>query len=71
MEFITGSTRVNRESIVNGDQMELARVSYTKEMNERAEYMGYELSQPENVNRYSDCFACKDDSGIAVSTIRR
>ena len=71
VETITGSTRVNRENISNGDALELARVSYMKEMNERAEWLGFELSKPENINRYSDCFACKDEHGLGVSTIRR
>lgn len=78
VEYITGSTRVNREAITNGDQLELLRVNYTKEMNSRAEYLGEQLSdEPDEgnphsgVNTYSDCFACKDPHGIQVKTIRR
>ena len=70
VENITGSTRVIRENIVNGEQMELLRVSYTKEMNDRAEWLGQELSG-DQVNKYADCFVCKDETGLNVSTMRR
>lgn len=71
VEQITSSTRVNRENIVAGDQMELNRVGYTKEMNERAAWLGAELALPENIDTYSDCFTCKDETGLNVSTMRR
>ena len=78
VEYITGSTRVNREAITNGDELELLRVNYTKEMNTRAEWLGEQLSEePDDgnphsgVNTYSDCFTCKDPHGIQVKTIRR
>ena len=71
VEHMTGSTRVNRDNIVNGDQLELMRVGYAKEINERAEWLGMELAKPENVKTYSDCFTCADESGLMVQTIRR
>ena len=70
VEDVTGSTRVIRENIVDGDQMELLRVSYQKEIDIRAEWLGSELSE-EGVNMFSDCFACKDAHGMQIQTIRR
>jgi hypothetical protein len=70
VEDVTGSTRVIRENIVDGDQMELLRVSYQKEVDERAEWLGSELSE-DGVNMFSDCFACKDAHGMQIQTIRR
>ncbi|HNR55529.1 MAG TPA: hypothetical protein PKJ19_10190 [Flavobacteriales bacterium] len=78
VEQITGSTRVIRENIAGGDAMELLRVSYQKEINERAEYLGEELSEDpqegipySGVGTYSDCFACRDQHGLKVQRIPR
>ena len=77
VQTITGSTRVVREAIAGGDEMERLRVSYMAKVKEYADYIGEVLTMPADngrssgVNSYSDCFTCRDTTGIAVKTIRR
>lgn len=78
VEFLSGSTKVNRESLAGGDELEKLRISYMSKAKEYSEYMRDVLTQEgddqnprSGVNTYSDCFACLDSTGIKVSTMRR
>jgi hypothetical protein len=73
---VTGSTRVIREAIAGGDQLELTRVALMKDAEEMVGYVVDVLSgdpDPGNsrsgVNLYSDCFSCKDETNMHVRRI--
>jgi hypothetical protein len=75
---VTKSTRVNREAIAGGDEMELTRVGLIKDAKDVVDFIVQVLtSDPDEgnprsgVNLYSDCFTCKDPAGMAVKPIRR
>lgn len=77
INYISGSTRVNRETLTGGDELERLRVSYMAEVQKFAEYMGGYLSgagedgylHPEQISTYSDCFIC-NNNGPSVKSIR-
>lgn len=75
---ITNSTRVVREAIAGGDELELTRVALIKDVQQVVEFIVQVLtSDPEEgnprsgMNLYSDCFTCKDDSHMHARTIQR
>lgn len=76
--YVTNSTRVVREAIAGGDELEITRVAIMKDVKEVVDFVvGVLTSDPDDgnprsgINLYSDCFACKDESAMGVSTIRR
>lgn len=78
VDYLTGSTRVNREALAGGEELEQLRVSYMAKVKESSEWLAEQLTaEPDDenprsgINTYSDCFACRDQHGMKVQTIRR
>lgn len=75
---LAGTTRVNRDAIAGGDELQQLMASYMGKVKEFSEYLAQMLTQEgddqnprSGINTYSDCFTCYDQTGIKVQTIRR
>ena len=67
---ILTSTNINRYTMTAGEVLEQLRGRYQKEYDARIGWLVEQLVLPQNVNRYGDCFRCRDQWGMAVSLIR-
>lgn len=68
---VTGSTRVIRDNIAGGDELELLRAGYRKDKADIIAYLVDVFTSPDGVNTYSDCFTCKSAQNLRASTMRR
>lgn len=67
---ILTSTNINRYTMTAGEILSDTRRRYEKEYDSRLGWIVDQLVLPENINRYGDCYKCRDQWGMAVSLIR-
>lgn len=67
---ILNSTSINRYTMTAGEVLIDTRRRYEKEYDARIGWVVDQLVLPQNVNRYGDCFQCRDQWGMAVSLLK-
>lgn len=66
-DFILKSPNINRYTLMAGDIIAGEQKNFQKEYEDRVyRYLCEEISNPENINMYSDCYTCIDNGFMKV-----